>query len=341
MKIEPYVHSIVLLFSFGTAFGLLPLGIYNHIGTVCWTIGQPQGCGDSTYKSNPDVPCERGNWAWIYGVVLFYGPIWVCVVFTTVAMTAIYLQVRTTDKRNQKYAGRTHSKVGKIRMDPKLVATQAMLYTGAFIITWLPSTIWSVATWFEFASYWLDLASAIAEPLQGFWNFLIFIRRRRDLRRKVIRFFRWVSCMKAISNMGNSLRQLTSSVPDEEEIELDDFGEDIPEGAYAKGDITTSKKLKQREASHAFSVYDEEEKEEERPNDKQAEPRRDSNANTAALSSSGSAQRSKSILGNMNIFPRSKPLPSAEGDKDLERQLKKIEYHKRDSVADLHSQLMQ
>lgn len=65
-RIETVVGSLIVAYGFGTAFWLLFKEQYNHIGAVCWTNGYPAGCGDSTYFGS-DVPCERGNWAWLYG----------------------------------------------------------------------------------------------------------------------------------------------------------------------------------------------------------------------------------------------------------------------------------
>lgn len=192
IKIEPYVHTSILLFTFGTAFGLIPLKIYNHIGTVCWIIGKPQGCGNSTFEFS-DVPCERGDWAWAYGIALFYGPLWLCVAFSIGAMILIYMEVRGVAQRNRRYLGNRASGL-RSSVDPKQVALQAALYTAAFFITWLPSTIWSIATWFSFAKYWLDFLSAFSEPLQGFWNMLVFIRKRRDLHTKLKGWTRMVFC---------------------------------------------------------------------------------------------------------------------------------------------------
>ena len=75
-----------------------------------------------------------------------------------------------------------------------LFATQAILYSGSFFITWIPSTIWSICHWFNIGSFWFDLFAAICEPLQGFWNMLIFIRRRKSSQEKIKRTFRAIFC---------------------------------------------------------------------------------------------------------------------------------------------------
>lgn len=178
VRIEKWVHAIIWSWAIGTSIILLPLGQYNQIGQVCWIIGDPIDCGDSTNQSNPDVPCERGDHAWLYGVFTFYGPLWVCVACCTVCMYLVYKEVRETIHRVRQYSfdARASRNIGRTEVDA--VVIQAVLYTLSFFITWLPSTLWSVAHWFRFAAFWLDFLSAFCEPLQGFWNFLIFIRSR-------------------------------------------------------------------------------------------------------------------------------------------------------------------
>jgi hypothetical protein len=176
VRIEKWVHAIIWSWAIGTSIILLPLGQYNQIGQVCWIIGDPIDCGDSTNQSNPDVPCERGDHAWLYGVFTFYGPLWVCVACCTVCMYLVYKEVRETIYRVRQHSfdARASRNIGRTEVDA--VVIQVVLYTLSFFITWLPSTLWSVAHWFRFAAFWLDFLSAFCEPLQGFWNFLIFIR---------------------------------------------------------------------------------------------------------------------------------------------------------------------
>lgn len=93
----------IISFSVGTSILLLPLGQYNQITQVCWIIGYPSGCGNSSnIRSN--IPCVRGNWSWNYGILLFYGPLWLCVVLTIIAMANIYLVLRATHTRMQRYS---------------------------------------------------------------------------------------------------------------------------------------------------------------------------------------------------------------------------------------------
>jgi hypothetical protein len=376
VKIERYVHGFIITFAVGTSIAGLPLTMYNKVTSVCWVIGHPSECGNSS--SNPsDVPCERGDWAWLFGIILFYGPLWVCVLLTIIAMTLIYMQVRNAFKKNEKYRfqgdndhsharrpsvmnnnlrtatasaavggptsgvitdtatsestqppngndtqqrsvdvagqilcarmsrisafeartptdmkeleeidaamamderedmdeqqqevdsddnsacaeemkeelselppqarnaytlvdsevsggiglksgyyadtaarkaanGPTQTKATSSRLSiprriasasarnktraqqkQNLFAIQAILYSGSFFITWTPSTIWSVAYWFGVGGIGFDIAAATCEPLQGFWNMLIFIRSRPTSQEKLRRVFGSFCC---------------------------------------------------------------------------------------------------------------------------------------------------
>jgi hypothetical protein len=186
-RLEPWLHAFVLTFAFGTGILLIPLKLYNHVGAVCWVEGLPPGCENSNYQSS-DVPCERGNYAWIYGFALFYAPLWICIISTTIAMVMIYHNVRETEKRNSRYAGASTA-WRRTFLQSDRVAVQAILYTFAFYITWLPSTIWSLKSWSGGAMFWLDFLATIAEPSQGCWNLIVFLRPRPGLRARLKRRF--------------------------------------------------------------------------------------------------------------------------------------------------------
>eukprot|EP00934_Nitzschia_sp_Nitz4_P007775 Nitzschia sp. Nitz4//scaffold55_size114948//6166//7777//NITZ4_003880-RA/size114948-exonerate_est2genome-gene-0.139-mRNA-1//-1//CDS//3329554467//7765//frame0 len=104
-KIEIYVHASIIIFSVGTSIVGLPLTMYNQVTSVCWVIGSPPDCGHSSTITS-DEECDRGDWAWIFGVALFYGPLWVCVLLTVIAMCVIYFHVRATFQRSEQWTQR-------------------------------------------------------------------------------------------------------------------------------------------------------------------------------------------------------------------------------------------
>jgi hypothetical protein len=103
VKIEKFVHAAILTFAIGTSIAGLPLTMYNRVGTVCWVVGSPPDCGNSITTFNAEVPCDRGDHAWAFGVFLFYFPLWLCVFLTVIAMVMIYLHVRATFARLRQY----------------------------------------------------------------------------------------------------------------------------------------------------------------------------------------------------------------------------------------------
>jgi len=199
--VEKWVHASVITFTLGTSFAMLPMGLYNHIGAVCWVIGSPQDCGDSSFGTHEEmVECERGNHAWLYGLFLFYIPLWICVVACAVSMVLLYREVSNTHRASARYSAVIRGlrpSMGRSGQDPSRVALQAILYCLSFIVTWTPSTLWSIAHWFPAFGrmYGLDIAAAAAEPLQGFWNFLIFCKSRPRTIRKIQRQLAyWCPC---------------------------------------------------------------------------------------------------------------------------------------------------
>lgn len=183
--IERWIHAFIITFAVGTGILMIPLNIYNYVGTVCWTMGLPQGCGHSNHTPS-DVPCERGNHAWMFGLVFFYIPLWLCITFTSVAMALIYAAVRHTEKRSFRYVGAQLNRRHSFRHS-KEIMIQALLYTAAFYVTWTPSTIWSIAHWFNKPMFWLDMLACICEPSQGSMNFFVYIRPRPALRNRLKR----------------------------------------------------------------------------------------------------------------------------------------------------------
>ncbi|CAB9513921.1 expressed unknown protein [Seminavis robusta] len=191
--LERWVHGFILSFTIGTSVLLLLLGQYNHIQAVCWVIGDPPDCGNSGFQAS-DIPCERGDHAWAWGLALFYGPLWVCVVACCSSMVALCQEVKTTIRRSSRYTtslGAAHS-LHRSTRDSSKVATQAILYSLTFLITWMPSTLWSIAHWFNWSHYGLDIAAATAEPLQGMWNLMIFLRTRPSSQRKIQRMLAYL-----------------------------------------------------------------------------------------------------------------------------------------------------
>jgi len=195
-KIEPYIHGFIWLFAIGCASALLPLGVYNPIGVICW-MAEPWDCQGGVSLVD-GTPCDRGQNAWLYATVLFYAPLYTAALIVIVCMCLIYVEVRKTHRRLQRYsAGGTNiQELSRSADDVKKVAVQAVLYSSSFFVTFIPSTIWSVMGYMGSDPFGIVVASLVCEPLQGFWNCIIFVRKRPDTRRKIRAFFCCHSCRR-------------------------------------------------------------------------------------------------------------------------------------------------
>jgi len=197
IKIEPWIHGGIMAFSSVTAVAGVILQLFNQVTSVCWINEHPQGCN----SGSSDIACERGNNAWIYGLLWFYCPLWLCIMLTLAALVLICQHVRRTFQQSQRhdfvsqlrkrksFKNRIQAARNKPFLNTNDVAKQAILYSICFFITWAPSTTWSIMGWFNSPKFWLDFFSSFFEPLQGFMNFLIFIRPRKDIRARLYRDF--------------------------------------------------------------------------------------------------------------------------------------------------------
>jgi hypothetical protein len=167
-KTEKYVHGFIMTFAVGSSILLLILEKYNHIGTVCWIQGSPPSCGNSSFQASEDnIPCDRGDWAWLYGIAFFYVPLYLCIVLIMGFNASIYTKLRGSSEASW-------------------FVSQSLLYALAFFVTWAPSTAWSALSWNSGGHFALDFLAALFEPLAAFWNLLIFLRNRPLARKKLL-----------------------------------------------------------------------------------------------------------------------------------------------------------
>jgi hypothetical protein len=166
----------------------------------CWIADYPKGC-----THDPAVECTRGDGqlALVLGWLLYYIPVWVCGFgIATVSMTLVYFHVRQTEKASQKYSMSMHSNVRrtdfsgsiqgvdatnaaevvkekreKLKLSQR-VAVQGLWYLGAFYITWFWPTVTTIFESVGIYKYWILVLLAITLPLQGFLNWIIYIRPR-------------------------------------------------------------------------------------------------------------------------------------------------------------------
>jgi hypothetical protein len=157
------VHLTLDAYTIGSAFLLLFLGHYNPMGHICYSNGYPSGCNEAVFDGNGVGECIRGANSHITGLVLFYAPLWLCMISVTYInwlMRGYLIASNSTDA--------------------SWITSQALLYCLAFLVTWTPSTIWNIMAYTNGVGFWIEMLAAFFEPIQGIWNLLIFLRNRPD-----------------------------------------------------------------------------------------------------------------------------------------------------------------
>jgi len=185
LKLEPYLHAFIWIWCLGTSIVMLALNLLNFIGPVCWAADPPECYGDS-----PPSSCGRAKY---FATAFFCVPLWIAILMTIYALLNIYFTVRESANRMKKYSvngSQVHS-TGRSSRNVKQVASRAVMYSIAFVITWTASTIWSIAQFFDYYPFWVSYLWTLMEPMQGLWNFLIFLHNRPESMDKVKR---WVTC---------------------------------------------------------------------------------------------------------------------------------------------------
>ena len=139
-----------------------------HYSSVSRTQPFPSTCEGS----HRGETCERGDNAWIYRLAFFYTWYWASLVFVTFAMLVVYWTVRSQEVASQDFSASGNKNTRK-------VATQAMFYIGAYYLTALFATLTRTMQAFTPSTpYWAKLCMTIFYPLQGFFNFFIYVRPR-------------------------------------------------------------------------------------------------------------------------------------------------------------------
>jgi len=208
-KIEPWLHGLPLAIGWSTAFATLPMDLMNPIGWTCWIGYFPVTC-----DVNPNVECTRGINASIYRWAFFHIELWLCFLFSAFAMVNIYFRLRKNEIAVKKYefesqaersfeadesiqapqsgrslmnrrstTGRNHhglsSRKHKKHKLSRRFGSQAAFYILAFFLSWIfPMVMFLVAEVTGYLLYPLLVTTVVFNPMQGFFNCLIYIRPR-------------------------------------------------------------------------------------------------------------------------------------------------------------------
>jgi hypothetical protein len=177
---EPVMHLLSLGFPFGAVITGIALDLYNPVGWGCSIAESPLGCNQSYKKEDGGYPCVRGDNAYLYTYVFFYIPVWITFIILSTCLVLIYMKIRRLEESMLGYRP-SHSHA-------KAFAFQAIMYAGAFFITWAPaSSAFLLHVLVEKAFFWHLFLAVVLVPSQGFFNMIVyklpeyqrFFRKRR------------------------------------------------------------------------------------------------------------------------------------------------------------------
>eukprot|EP00816_Leptocylindrus_hargravesii_P000927 CAMPEP_0196826332 /NCGR_PEP_ID=MMETSP1362-20130617/93572_1 /TAXON_ID=163516 /ORGANISM="Leptocylindrus danicus, Strain CCMP1856" /LENGTH=298 /DNA_ID=CAMNT_0042206899 /DNA_START=338 /DNA_END=1234 /DNA_ORIENTATION=+ len=165
-KYEPFMLIVPFIVALSLAVTGLAYDMYGTIGFWCWL------------KSD-----ETKRWR---SYVFLLIPVWCVIVFVTVAMIMVYLKVRKQEDRMARYS-LPGSQVS--RSISKEVATQAIWYLAPFYLAWIPTTFFAAGKVTGILNKYLSTRDSGEKfiwflwivtfvPLQGFLNFLVYLRPR-------------------------------------------------------------------------------------------------------------------------------------------------------------------
>ena len=194
-SIEPLMHATAILMALGTSTVSLALDLFGNANLWCWIEKQHS----------------------LYRMFFFYIWYWASLVAVTLSMGLLYWTVRSQERASRDFS------VAK-RKNTSKVATQAVLYIGAYYLTALFATIVRVMqAYSDSVPFWAILCMTIFYPAQGLMNFLIYIRPRYCRYRQnhpdwtLLTTFKF--CLK-LSIRGASQLTSTTTVNEEDDYKL-------------------------------------------------------------------------------------------------------------------------
>jgi hypothetical protein len=178
-KVEPLFYGLSLSVAIGTCSASVALDLFNNANIWCWIAPMPLDCNQS-YNNNGETDCIRGNNATLYQWVFYYVIVWFALLFVTVIMFKVYLSFRKLETANARYATAMSSHGGRNKASrARQVGTQGICYVGAMYVTFFfPTVNRAVQAFAGVTSFPLLFLAVISFPIQGFCNFLVYIRPR-------------------------------------------------------------------------------------------------------------------------------------------------------------------
>lgn len=186
---EPFMHAVPILFHTSAAIIGLAMDMYNPRGSICWVNGSPPMCEIDTAPF--PIECERGSGHGRF-VYLTNMPklIWTVIILLAllVIVSAVWNKIR--ESRQFQFRGGEASQItttGSPAENPhearlRQVTYQSFLYGFSFLNVIVWTTIVPIIPPSKFdmlgKHFWIAALGVFFFPLQGFFNFFIYIRPR-------------------------------------------------------------------------------------------------------------------------------------------------------------------
>ena len=196
-NVEPILH--VFSFSVGLSYSLPPLidNTYNPSAWEAWCSPKPLGCD----MKNPDTDCVRGSFKahHIVDIIVIVNlglHVFIVIVITSFSMvslqvirtsrdTEVLIKAQLLYSRQTDLQQREPFPIDRIRENhetTKAVLRQALVYVLAFVVTLISPIIQTLHTSLNLheKSHWPNYLELVFTPLQGFFNFGIFLYYKVD-----------------------------------------------------------------------------------------------------------------------------------------------------------------
>jgi len=190
-KVEPFLHFIPLMYSIAAGIFLGISKNFNNAGPVCWIAPLPLNC----LQLN-DIECIRGKNAYRYRITLQAIPILIVFFIILTCMIILICTVDRQAKRMDKYmpngsnlplAGSEQQNTRRESLSSSRISSmiqrredtkiQGLFYIGAYFCTFLFPLIHQLTYMLSGRFYYiLFILQNITSPLQGFFNFIVYIR---------------------------------------------------------------------------------------------------------------------------------------------------------------------
>ena len=165
-KVEWMMRLTICLVFVGSLFPLF-YDSYNPTLLFCWINSYPINCDTSE-----EYECLRGENAIMLRFLLLSIPIVLCVTIVIVTMSLLYISVKKQERLVSGYrssrGNQSYSRVSR------KVFVKVAWYIGTFSFIWIPPILIILIQYGDNINYWFLLMTSTLNPLQGFFNAIIF-----------------------------------------------------------------------------------------------------------------------------------------------------------------------